>query len=267
MRSSAIVVLAFALAASVPDGATAVLAGQAPAQGTLDARLKEYADLLVTLGEEALRQPRLAAPLPCLAHWLAGSDHVVVAVSEAGSAAGLHRSDTLRRVGRRTLTGRGDGLWDAAMRALPYGQPSYAVEVDRQGKRLRLALPCAAETATSLQQAEQAMWTAVTRRDWSACRVYGAEMLAVFGASISPALLVMTQCATASGMPDAPLTADLARALLGEMVAHPAPQPDLREQLLLTVRQLEAMHEAGDEDYAAGVRAEMTRLGVDEKPR
>jgi hypothetical protein len=267
MRSSAIVTLAFALAGSIPHGSPALLADRAPAQGTLDVRLKEYADLLVTLGEEALRQPRLAAPFPCLAHWLAGSDHVVVAVSQAGSAAGLNRSDTLRRIGRRNLTGRGDGLWDAAMRALPHGQPSYAVDVDRQGKRVRLVLPCAADTATSVRQAEHAMWTAVARRDWTACRMHGAEMIAAFGASISPALLVMTQCATASGMPDARLTADLARALLGEMVAHPAPQPDLREQLLLTVRQLEAMHEAGDEDYAASVRAEMARLGVEAKPR
>jgi hypothetical protein len=267
MRSSAVVVLAIALAGSIPGGAEPAVAGEAPAQGTLDARLKEYADLLVTLGEEALRQPRLASPLPCLAHWLAGSDHVVVGVSAAGSAAGLERSDTLRRIGRRDLTGRGDGLWDTAIRALPHGQPSYAVDVDRKGKRLRLVLPCAADRARTLQQAEQTMWTAVARRDWATCLMQGAEMIAAFGTSISPPLLVMTQCATASGMPDARLTAALARALLVEMVAHPGPQPDLREQLFLTLRQLDAMHAAGDEDYATSLRAEMVRRGVEPKAR
>ena len=259
-----VVVLALALAASVPG---AVEGSEAPTQGTLDARLKEYADLFVTLGEEALRQPRLASPLPCLAHWLAGSDHVVVGVSGAGAAAGLERSDTLRRIGGRVLTGRGDGLWDVAMRALATGKPTYAVDVDRHGKRLRLVLPCAADRARTLQQAEQAMWTAVTGRDWTACVKQGAEMIAAFGTAMSPPLMVMTQCATASGMPDAKLTAALGQALLTEMVAHPGPQPDLREQLFLTLRQLEAMHEAGDEDYATSLRAEMVRLGVEPKAR
>jgi len=264
MRSLAVVILALALAGSIPGG---VEAGEAPTQGTLDARLKEYADLLVTLGEEALRQPRLASPLPCLAHWLAGSDHVVVGVSEAGSAAGMELSDTLRRIGRHDLTGHGDGLWDAAIRALPHGKSSYAADVDRKGKRLRLVLPCAADRAKTLQQAEQAMWTAVTRRDWTACLTRGAEMMAAFGGAMSPPLLVTSQCATAAGMPDARLTAALARALLTEMVAHPGPQPDLREQLFLTLRQLEAMHAAGDADYATSLRADMVRLGVEPKAR
>lgn len=68
-----------------------------------------------------------------------------------------------------------------------------------------------------------------------------------------------------SGMPDARLTAALAGALLVEMVAHPGPQPDLREQLFLTLRQLDAMHAAGDEDYATSLRAEMVRRGVEPK--
>ena len=91
--------------------------------------------------------------------------------------------------------------------------------------------------------------------------------MAAFGSAMSPPLMVMSQCATASGMPDARLTAALARALLMEMVAHPGPEPDLREQLFLTVRQLDAMHEAGDEDYATSLRAEMVRLGVEPKAR
>jgi hypothetical protein len=136
------------------------------------------------------------------------------------------------------------------------------VEIDRKGKRLRLVLPCAADDARRLQQADFAMWTAVTRRDWPACRERGAEMIAAFGTPTSPPLMVMTQCATASGMPDASLTATLARALMAEMIAHPGPQPDLREQLLLALRQLDAMHEAGDEDYATTLRAEMARLGL-----
>lgn|SRR5262245_47815010 len=267
MRSSAVVVLVLAVAGSCAGGAEPAVAGEAPTQGTLDARLKEYADLLVSIGEEALRQPRLASPAPCLAHWLAGSDHVVVGVSAAGSAAGLERSDTLRRIGSRDLTGHGEGLWDRAIRALPHGRSSYSVDVDRKGKRLRLVLPCAADRARTVQQAEQTMWTAVARRDWATCIVHGEEMIAAFGTSISPPLIVMTQCATASGMPDARLTAALARTLLVEMVAHPEPQPDLREQLFLTLRQLDAMHAAGDEDYATSVREEMARRGVEPKVR
>jgi hypothetical protein len=262
MRSSAVALLAIALAGLIPPETLRAVAGEMPRQSTLDAHLKEYADLLVTLGDEALRQPRLASPLPCLAHWLAGSDRVVVAVSTAGSVAGLARSDTLRRIGGRDLSGRGDDQWDTAMRALPRGQPSYAVDVDRKGKRLRLALPCAADEATRLQRADRAMWTAVTRRDWTECLSQGAEMLAAFGSAISPPLMVMTQCATAAGMPDGRLTAALARALLAEMVAHPGPQPDLREQLFLALRQLDAMHAAGGEDYATSLRAEMAELGV-----
>jgi hypothetical protein len=232
-------------------------------QGTVDAEVKAFADLFVTLGEQAVRQSRLASPLPCFAHWVAGDDQVVVAVSRAGSGAGLERSDTLRRIGSRGLTGSGDGRWAPAMRALPPGQPSYAVEIDRKGERRRLVLPCAADVATRLQQADLAMWTAVTRRDWPACLEHGAEMMAAFGTPTSPPLMIMTQCATASGSPDAALTAALARALMAEMVAHPGPQPDLREQLLLALRQLDAMHAAGGEDYATNLRLDMVKLGIE----
>jgi hypothetical protein len=75
--------------------------------------------------------------------------------------------------------------------------------------------------------------------------------------------MVMTQCATASGRPDASLTATLARALMAELVAHPGPQPDLREQLRLAVRQLDAMHAAGGEDHATDLRADMARVGIE----
>jgi hypothetical protein len=261
MQSSVVVMIALAFAGFVAATGPA-MAAEPRAQDTLDARLKEYADLLVTLGEQAVRQPRLASPLPCVAHWVAGTDHVVVAVSRAGSAAGLERSDTLRRIGRRELTGRGDDGWEPAMRALPQGQSSYAVEIERKGKTLRLMLPCAADDAKRLQEADLAMWTAVTRRDWAGCVKEGAEMIAAFGSATSPPLMVMTQCATASGTPDATLTATLARALMAEMVAHPGPQPDLREQLLLAVRQLDAMRAAGGEDYATALRADMAKLGI-----
>ena len=149
------------------------------------------------------------------------------------------------------------------MRSLPRNQPSYAVEIDRKGRRLGLVLPCAADDARRLQEADLAMWTAVTRRDWPACVEQGAEMIAAFGSAISPPLMVMTQCATASGMTDASMTATLARALMAEMVAHPGPQPDLREQLLLVLRQLDAMHAAGGEDYATSLRADMAKLGIE----
>jgi hypothetical protein len=262
MRSPAVVLLALACTGLITGETESATPVEPRGQDALDAQLKEFADLLVTLGDQAVRQPRLASPLPCVAHWLAGSDQVVVAVSRAGADVGLARSDTLRRIGGRDLTGPGDDRWATAMRALPQGQSSYAVEVDRKGKLLRLVLPCAADDARRLQQADLAMWTAVTRRDWSACLTRGAEMIAAFGTPTSPPLMVMTQCATASGMPDASLTATLARALMTEMVAHPDPQPDLREQLLLALRQLDAMHAAGDEDYATNLRADMAKLGI-----
>jgi hypothetical protein len=260
MRSSAAALLAIACTALISIETSPSIAAESPPQSALDAPVKEFADLLVALGEQAVRQSRLASPLPCAAHWVAGSDQVIVAVSAAGSAAGLERSDTLRRVGGRELTG--DGAWAAAMRALPQSQPSYAVEIDRKGQRLRLVLPCAADDARRLQQADHAMWTAVTRRDWPACLEHGAEMIAVFGTPTSPPLMVMTQCATASGRPDASLTASLSRALIAEMVAHPVPQPDLRQQLLLALRQLDAMHAAGGDDYATDLRADMVRRGI-----
>jgi hypothetical protein len=262
MRSSAAALLAIACTGLIPSETRLFVAAESRRQSALDAPVKEFADLLVTLGEQAVRQSRLTSPLPCAAHWVAGSDQVIVAVSSAGSAAGLERSDTLRRIGGRDLTGRGDGAWATAMRALSPSQASYAVEIDRKGKRLRLVLACAADDARRLQQADLAMWTAVTRRDWPACLEHGAEMMAVFGTPTSPPLMVMTQCATASGRPDASLTATLSRALIAEMVAHPDPQPDLREQLLLALRQLDAMHAAGGEDYASDVRADMARVGI-----
>lgn len=263
MRSSAAALLAIACTGLIRSETSASIAAESRAQRALDAPLKEFADLFVTLGEQAVRQSRLASPLPCAAHWVAGSDQVIVAVSSAGTAAGLQRSDTLHRIGGRDLTGRGDGAWATAMRALSQSQPSYAVEIDRQGKRLRLVVPCAADDARKLQQADLAMWTAVTRRDWPACLEHGAEMIAAFGIPTSPPLMVMTQCATASGRPDASLTATLARALMAEMVAHPGPQPDLREQLLLALRQLDAMHAAGGDDYATDLRADMARMGIE----
>ena len=262
MLPSAVVMLATALAGMIPGGTQPARVGESRAQGSLEAHLKEYEDLLVTLGEQAVRQPRLASPLPCVAHWLAGSDHVVIAVSRAGSGAGLERSDTLRRIGGRDLTGPGDDRWETAMRALPPHRPSYAVEIERKGRRLRLVLPCAADDARRLQEADLAMWTAVTHRDWPTCVEQGAAMIGTFGSAISPPLMVMTQCATASGMPDASLTATLARALMAEMVAHPGPQPDLRQQLFLALRQLDAMHAAGGEDYATNLRADMAKLGI-----
>ena len=263
MRSSAVALLAIACTGLIPNETPPSIAAESRAQGALDAPLNEFADLLVTLGEQAVRQSRLASPLPCVAHWVAGSDRVIVAVSRAGAGAGLEPSDTLRRIGGREVTGRGDGPWAMAMRALSQSQASYAVEIDRKGKRLRLVLPCAADDARRLQQTDLAMWTAVTRRDWPACLEHGAEMIAAFGPPTSPPLMVMTQCATASGRPDASLTATLARALMAEMVAHPGPQPDLREQLLLALRQLDAMHAAGGKDYATDLRADMAKMGLE----
>jgi hypothetical protein len=258
-----VVLLAIASTGLIPGDSFPSLSAEPRLQGALDAPLKEFADLLVTLGEQAVRQSRLASPLPCAAHWVAGGEQVIVAVSRAGAGAGLERSDTLRRIGGRDLTGSGDVPWAAALRALSDSQPSYAVEIDRKGMRLRLVLPCAADDARRLHQADLAMWTAVTRRDWPGCLEHGAEMIAAFGTPTSPPLMVMTQCATASGRPDASLTATLARALLAEMAAHPGPQPDLRAQVRLALRQLEAIHAAGGEDYATDLRVEMARAGIE----
>jgi hypothetical protein len=263
MRSSAVVLLAIACTGVIPGDRSPALAAESRPQGALDAPLREFADLLVTLGEQAVRQSRLASPLPCAAHWVASGEHVIVAVSRAGAGAGLERSDTLRRIGGRDLARPGDAPWASAMRALSPSQPSYAVEIDRKGTRLRLVLPCAADDAGRLHRADLAMWTAVTRRDWPACLEHGAEMIAAFGTPTSPPLMVMTQCATASGKPDASLTATLARALLAEMAAHPGPQPDLRAQVRLALRQLEAIHAAGGEDHATGLRIEMAKAGLE----
>src|SRR5687768_18593868 len=98
MRSSAVALLAIACTGLIPNETPPSIAAESRAQGTLDAPLKEFADLFVTLGEQAVRQLRLASPLPCVAHWVAGGDQVIVAVSSAGSGAGLERSDTLRRI-------------------------------------------------------------------------------------------------------------------------------------------------------------------------
>ena len=102
------------------------------------------------------------------------------------------------------------------------------------------------------------MWAAVTRQDWTACLAQGREMLRAFGAAISPPLMIMAQCAAASGRPQPALTFDLGRALLAELTAHPQPQADLREQLFLTVRELDAASPA----YATRLREELRARGV-----
>src|SRR5262245_60475961 len=135
MRSPAVVLLALSCTGLIPGEVEFAGAAEPRAQETVDAQVKAFADLLVTLGEQAVRQSRLASPLPCVAHWLAAEDQVVVAVSQAGAGAGLERSDTLRRIGGHNLTGSADERWTTAMRALPRGQPAYAVEIDRKGKR------------------------------------------------------------------------------------------------------------------------------------
>lgn len=228
------------------------------------AELEEYTALFVSLARQALAHPRLGSPMPCLPHWVAGNDHVVVAVSAAGTSAGLERGDTLQRIGDTALTGRADGVWDVAMRALNGGSASYAVAVAREGKTVWLLLPCRSGLARQFHQAERSMWTAVTRRDWSGCIEAGNGMIRAFGGALSPPLMIMTRCASAtSGEPHPALTNDLAHALLQEMVAHPSPSPDLREQLFLTLRDLDAVARSGGEDYATALRATMAALGVE----
>jgi len=223
----------------------------------------EYAALFVTLAEQALRDPRLAAPMPCLPHWLAGSDHLVVAVSAGGARAGLERGDRLQQIGAVALTGSGAGLWDAAVRALGRGQASYRVEVTRAGRRVPLDLPCDGGSAERLHAAERGMWTSITRRAWDACVAQGGEMVEAFGADFSPPLMIMTRCDAAkpSGA-DAALLNRLAQALLAELAADPQPSPDLREQLLLTLRDLDDSRAAGSIDYATPLRTRMQQLGI-----
>lgn len=243
----------------------------APARGwqqaTADPRaaeLEEYTRLFVGLARQALETPRLASPMPCMAHWIAGNDHVVVAVSGAGEASGLARGDVLTSIGTIELTGRADGLWDAAMRRLPAGSETYEAVVRRSGRAIRLDLPCDASAARAFHGAERGMWTAVSQRDWKGCIIAGEDMLRVFAQPFSPPLLVMTRCASAAtGQPDAALTGRLGHALLHELVAHPQPSADLRDQLLLTLRDLDAIARAGGEDQATPLRQRMTELGVD----
>ncbi len=247
--------LAFPAAAGSQDGASR---GAAPARRS--AQLEEYTGLFVSLARQALADSRLASPMPCLPHWLAANDHVVVAVSSAGIGAGLELGDRLERVGDTELTGRADGVWDVAMRSMRTATASYAVAVERDGRTVRLMLPCRSELARQLHRAERSLWTAVTERDWNGCIQGGNDMIRAFGGAFSPPLMIMTRCASATGGDNAALTSRLGHALLQEMVAHPNPSPDVREQLHLTLRDLETV--SGGEDYAATLRTRMAELGA-----
>jgi len=155
-------------------------------------------------------------------------------------------------------------VWDVAMRTMKSGAASYAVAVARDGTTVRLVLPCRSELARQLHRAERSMWTAVAERDWDGCIQGGNDMIRAFGGTFSPPLMIMTRCASAtSGEADAALTSTLGHALLQEMVAHPNPSPDLREQLFLTLRVLEGIRLSGGEDYATGLRARMAELGME----
>ena len=66
VRSSAVVLLAIACTGLIRGEAEPAIATEGRAQGMLDAQLKDYADLFVTLGEQAVRRSRLASPLPCV---------------------------------------------------------------------------------------------------------------------------------------------------------------------------------------------------------
>ena len=254
-----------ALAVAIGFGGAASARQQEPA-GPSDRRaaeLEEYTALFVSLARQALAHPRLATAMPCLPHWVAGSDHVIVALSADGAGAGLVGGDILRRIGGTALTGRAGGMWDVAMRGLPHGAQTYAVTVDRRGATVSLTLPCRPDLAQGFHDAERSMWTAVTRRDWRACIERGNDMIRAFGRALSPPLMIMTRCASATtGQPHAALTDALARALLQEMVAHPDPSPDLREQLFLTLQDLDAVARSGGPDYATALRATMAAMGV-----
>ncbi len=237
------------------------MAGIAP--GAAQSPSDEYAALFVTLAEQALRDSRLSAAMPCLPHWLAGSNHLVVAVSMDGSRAGLARGDRLRQIGTVTLTGSGTGLWDAAVRALSRGQPRYRVDVVRDGRGVQLDLPCAADRAERLFTAEREMWTSITRRAWDLCVARGADMVDAFGADFSPPLMIMARCTAArSSGADAAVVNRLAHALLSELASDPQPSPDLHEQLLLTLRDLDDSRAAGGTDYATPLRTRMLQLGI-----
>jgi hypothetical protein len=244
-------------------GGRQALAARAPEQQPQSA-LAEYIDLFIGLARQALDDARLEAAMPCLPHWVAGSDHIVVAVSDSGAAAGLQPGDTLYEIEGIPLTQDAGGLWDEAMRRLPRNLTSFVVAVSRSGTVRRLRLPCAADRSLRLHTAERGMWTGITRRDWTACVDRGHDMLGAFGAPFSPPLMVMTRCvsARASG-PDAALIDALARTLLQEVVSHPQPSADLRDQLSLTMRELDAADASGGTDYAAVLRSEMARLGID----
>lgn len=253
-----------AVAALACPAAAAAQAGAVPdAAERAQASLDEYRMLLVGLARQVLAGERLAHPLPCLPHWMAGADHVVVAVSAPGAVAGLGPGDTLERIDDTALTGRPGALWDAVLRRMAPGSSSYTVEVSRGGAARQLTLPCSPARAVRLHDAERAMWTAVTRRDWTACRAHGQEMIDAFGAPFSPPLLVMTRCVAAAPEADPALTYALATTLLDELVAHPAPSPDQREQLDMTLRTLDATGAGSD---ATALRARMAALGVTAGP-
>jgi hypothetical protein len=250
----AVLVLA-ALTAAVP------ISAQTSRAQTVDSR-EEYIGLFVAVASDALRDPRLTTPMPCLPHWLATDEHEIVAVSGAAASA-LRPGDRIDRVEQIRLTGQAGRTWESALRALPRGTPSYRVELTRRGAPVRATLPCRADDARRMQEAEIAMWRSVVERNWMSCRANGEEMLRVFGAPFSPPLMIMTRCAAASDDgPDAALTGTLGLALLHEMVAQAAPSPDTREQLYLTLRELDAVGGPDGAAAAAALRDEMSRLGV-----
>lgn len=256
-----LVVLALA---SLAGGQTGLSAAAGAATQQPQNALDEYIGLFVALARDALDDARLQAAMPCLPHWVAGNDHIVVAVSGPGGSAGLRPGDTLHNIEGIPMAQNGGSLWDAAMRGLPSNLSSFTVAVSTRGALHQLTLPCAADRSLRLHTAERGMWTAIAERDWTACIDSGREILQAFGAPFSPALMVMTRCASArQDGPDAALTNALARALLEELVSHPQPSADLRDQLLFTIRELDALDAANGTDDAAALRSEMGRLGLD----
>jgi hypothetical protein len=93
VRSSAVVLLAIVCTGLICGAAEPAIATEWRAQGMLDAQLKDYADLFVTLGEQAVRRSRLASPLPWwIAKGIGGSESGVAGLCWARRTI-LHESD------------------------------------------------------------------------------------------------------------------------------------------------------------------------------
>jgi hypothetical protein len=229
-----------------------------------DAGPQDAGASLATLAEAMLDDPRLSAPFPCVAPWVATGNLVLIA-TPAGQQAGFRPGDRITRIGTTPVTVLADGTWEAALRKLSGGLTSYYVEVERGSASVTVIAPCGADEAATLYEAERAMLTAASGQDWDGCLRAGQGMTAALGMAVSRQLRMMAACARAGDYnhdDQGLIVFTLGRTLLLELQADPA-RPKETEQLIVDVlRDLEQFRATGGQDYASKLRALMKDAGV-----